>query len=370
QEYWQKARDPIRSKELYRELGGYQTFTSAPSLFATPNVLIRREYEAAWRDMETAFLTGRAYFETTDGPSRYEGHAIPGPRAPYPSAYTILGNSVPLYAGKTIFLSLALLRCLGRHWTVFLQLFPYAETVYIFNSAGVFQLNAADVNSPALREAPPRATWFLVDSSTTLHSVPRDIYKVNRFLIQAASPQTDRARWTNKNNYFRSVYLMNPMPLEEVQLSYSLAATRTEDTDRITDSFFAKYGPSTRLAHRAASAGKLWEVQPAAAIVAALGDLDLLKLREFVFQTIHIQLRMDDNVSHHLLLTRPGDERHQVQVDVVSDHVLVQLFSALSRPQRLNIQAFFDLAASITETRTSASHLLEWRMQDRGHDLS
>ncbi|TFK45708.1 hypothetical protein OE88DRAFT_1688821 [Heliocybe sulcata] len=355
--YRQKARNSSQSRELYSALGDYQTFVAAPRLFSLPKVLIRREYEAAWRDMENAFVSGRPYFTTSEGTLCYEGPPTPDSQAPYPFAYTILSHSG---IGKTLFLGLALLRCLERHWTVVLQL--DAATIYIFNSSGVFRVPSSQTDFVDLEEALPRATWCLVDSNTAVKGVPYDIAVLDRFLIQAASPQASRTSWARKRNTFASRYLIEPMPLEEAQLAYSLYSKRTEDTDRIIEDFFTKYGPSTRSAFIAASVGKDWEDQSAYELTTALSFLDYPKLRNLVSQAS--QLQMDEDVSDSLLLVRPDKRRHMVQVDVVSKHVLDLLMNTLSLSRHQNMQAVPGLFVSAQQIRGTAGHLLEWCMHD------
>ncbi|TFK53206.1 hypothetical protein OE88DRAFT_1734147 [Heliocybe sulcata] len=357
EKYRVKARDPVRSKELYSALGDYQTFLPAPRRFGMPKVLIRREYEAAWRDMEHAFVSGGTFFDTMGGPLRYEGPSTPDSFAPHAFAYTILGHPG---IGKTLFLSLALLRCLERHWTVVLQL--TASDIHIFNSIGVFKVASINADFADLEEALPQATWCLIDSNTAIEGVPQNIAYLGRFLIQAASPRASRTSWGKKRNTFTSMYLINPMPLDEAQLAFSLYSKRTKDTDRIIKDFFDKYGPSTRNAYIAASVGEDWEDQVAFDITTALSNLDLPKLRNLVSQTS--QLQMDENVSHHLLLVRPDKRRHRVQVDVISEHILVLLLNTLSLSERQSMRAFFDLFVSVPQTKAAAGHLLEWRMHD------
>ena len=76
-EYWKQARDPVRSKQLYGKIRNYRTFKPIPGLFdGTKRILIRREYEAAWRDLESAFVTGKTDFDTTEGPQWYGAGSI------------------------------------------------------------------------------------------------------------------------------------------------------------------------------------------------------------------------------------------------------------------------------------------------------
>ena len=72
-EYWRQARDRSRSRELYSDLKDYRTFVPCPlnPFKRMEAVLIRREYEAAWRDLEEAFVVGKRLFATKEGPLRY-----------------------------------------------------------------------------------------------------------------------------------------------------------------------------------------------------------------------------------------------------------------------------------------------------------
>ena len=90
-----------------------------------------------------------------------------------------------------MFLALALLRCLERHWTVLLQ--TGAAEVLIFNSNGVYAL-PLPVDLRILRKGLPRTTWCLVDSNTALESVPDHILNLDLFLIQATSPRSNSFR--------------------------------------------------------------------------------------------------------------------------------------------------------------------------------
>ena len=72
-DYWRQARDGSRSQELYSDLKGYRTFKPCPlnPFKRMEAVLIRREYEAAWSDLEQAFVVGKRSFATREGPLRY-----------------------------------------------------------------------------------------------------------------------------------------------------------------------------------------------------------------------------------------------------------------------------------------------------------
>ncbi|TRM70127.1 hypothetical protein BD626DRAFT_392280 [Schizophyllum amplum] len=341
EEYRQKARDPVQSKALYRDMEGYQTFKSAPGLFDVPHALIRKEYEAAWRDMELGFVTGTRTFvyETgpvrytagpvryTAGPARYAGTPTPDSRAPHAFAYSILGH--PGIAGKTVFLSLALLRCLERHWTVVLQL--GASRVYVFNSLGVFTASTSALDCPRLKSVLPRATWCLVDSTMgQMESVPELIAGADRFIVQAARPRVGCVRWMKKMNRFVSRYVMEAMPVEEAYLAYVLSegGDRTTSSSHRIEAYFVKYGPCARGAFRAVGAGEeSWEDDAKEVVETALHRLDLSSFREVVDRSS----RMQGDVPDDLLLVGAGRRRDKVRVDVVSSHVFAQLLSALSR---------------------------------------
>ena len=114
-----------------------------------------------------------------------------------------------------MFLALALLRCLERHWTVLLQ--TGAAEVLIFNSNGVYAL-PLPVDLRILRKGLPRTTWCLVDSNTALESVPDHILNLDLFLIQATSPRSNRFSWSTKRCTSYRCYIIDPMPLDEAQL--------------------------------------------------------------------------------------------------------------------------------------------------------
>ena len=114
-----------------------------------------------------------------------------------------------------MFLAFALLRCLERHWTVVLQ--TSAARVLIFNSKGVYAIPSM-VDPDDLEQGLPRTTWCLVDSNTTLESVPDHILNLDLFLIQATSPRSNRTSWSKKRNTSYRRYILNPMPLDEAHL--------------------------------------------------------------------------------------------------------------------------------------------------------
>ena len=72
-DYWRQARDGSRSQELYSDLKGYRTFVPCPlgPFNRLQAALIRKEYEAAWSDLEEAFVVGKRLFATKEGPLRY-----------------------------------------------------------------------------------------------------------------------------------------------------------------------------------------------------------------------------------------------------------------------------------------------------------
>ncbi|KAL1754357.1 hypothetical protein FB107DRAFT_291690 [Schizophyllum commune] len=280
QKYWEVARDSKRSGGLYGDAGQlpvvdreihnnsgkpadtletYQTFSPCPvDVFGSVKaVLIRREYEAAWRDLESSFVARRKIFDPAKVATRYEGHPTPTPVAPYPRAYTITGCPG---IGKTLFLAFALLRCLERHWTVVLQTHP--SFLHIFNSVGVWTVRTRDVDLYGLHCAVPKATWCLA-----LLSVPQHIIDLGRFIVQAALPEHRRTSWQDKVQMIANDYVMRPMGVEEAQ------AARTATTDRIIREFLDRYGPHTRLAFRAAAQGEDWEDEVAARLDGALTNV-------------------------------------------------------------------------------------------------
>ncbi|KAI5826732.1 hypothetical protein K523DRAFT_310828 [Schizophyllum commune Tattone D] len=355
EEYRRQARDPGRSQALYSTIEGtdYQAFVPAPKIFeGLRQVLLRREYAAAWRDMELAFATGRTYFPVREGTTVYEGPPTPTAQAPYSYAYAITGHPG---IGKTLFLSLALLRCLQRHWPVVLQLQPYS--ILIFNSSGVYSVSYT-VGMAELSDALPRATWCLVDSNDAMHGVPNNFTTLNRFLVQTASPQADRLSWGLERRQFYSRYFIKPMPPEEAQLAYSACVRAPHpDSNRIIQSFFDKYGPSTRYAFQAVSARENWEEAQSIVLQSALERFDFPQFRNLVSGAKTLQT--DDSVSHHILLVEPADKRHLVKVDLVSGHVLALLTKSFSSLPSQGVRLVYDLFASDVRTKDAASRLVE-----------
>ncbi|KAL1703193.1 hypothetical protein EV121DRAFT_208563 [Schizophyllum commune] len=389
QRYWEIARDSKRLGELYGiaeqlfaneeklndTLDTYQTFSPCPvDVFdSVKAVLIRREYEAAWRDLESSFVARRKIFAPAEVATRYEGHPTPTPVAPYPRAYTITGNPG---IGKTLFLAFALLRCLERHWTVVLQTHP--SFLHIFNSVGIWKVCTRDVDMFGLHCAVPKATWCLVDSNegAALLSVPQHIIDLGRFIVQAALPEHRRTSWQDKVQMIPSDYVMRPMGVEEAQAACELAINetfrfslrcadvrRTATTDRIIREFFDKYGPHTRLAFRAAAQGEDWEDGTAARLIGALTNVSTpnafeelvgpARLEQLIRLARDLRLgtrllrtdpkflrtgarilstdvklfrlarrsRMGDDIAYALLVVRPGKTRSCAQVDFVSPYV-------------------------------------------------
>ncbi|KAL1680065.1 hypothetical protein EV122DRAFT_276707 [Schizophyllum commune] len=358
EEYRRQARDPGRSQALYSTIEGtdYQAFVPAPKIFeGLRQVLLRREYAAAWRDMELAFATGRTYFPVREGTTVYEGPPTPTAQAPYSYAYAITGHPG---IGKTLFLSLALLRCLQRHWTVVLQLQPH--NILIFNSSGVYSVSYT-VGMPELSDALPRATWCLVDSNDAMLRMPYNFLALDRFLVQTASPQADCLSWGLMRRQFYGRYLMNPMPLGEAQLAYSASVRATDpNSNRIIQLFFDKYGPSTRHAFQAVSARENWEEAQSMVLQSALERFDYPKFRDLVSGAKTLQT--DDKVSHHILLVEPADKRHLVTVNLVSAHVLALLTKSFSSLPSQGVRLIYDLFASDVRTKNAARRLVEESM--------
>ncbi|KAI5886907.1 uncharacterized protein SCHCODRAFT_02714834 [Schizophyllum commune H4-8] len=397
QRYWEIARDPQRSGELYGDAGirgkfpandgeiqnnladtleTYQAFSPCPvDVFdSVKAVLIRREYEAAWRDLESSFVAGRKIFDPAEVATRHAGHPIPAAVAPYRRAYTVTGCSG---IGKTLFLALALLRCLERHWTVVLQVDP--AFLHVFNSCGVFKLRRSDVERAELRYALPNATWCLVDSNEALESVPQHIIDLVLFIVQAASPEARRTAWQTKTTMITNYYVMRPMSVEEAQLACAsftlvshgvprliflrfsvqcgagehMAAPDARKSSEIIREYFDKYGPDTPLAFQAAMRRGSWEDGPAARLDGAIAERNTAKVvgalagiafrerngtafRELnsaasrkpdgaaklqkIFYRARL-LRVDDDAAYALLVVHPGETRRCAQVDFASAHV-------------------------------------------------
>ncbi|KAL1675262.1 hypothetical protein EV122DRAFT_218976 [Schizophyllum commune] len=358
-EYWRQARDRSRSQELYSDLKDYRTFVPCHlhPFKRMEAVLIRREYEAAWSDLEEAFVVGKRLSATKEGPLRYAGRPTPASRAPFNYAFALTGYPG---IGKTMFLAFALLRCLERHWTVILQ--TGATEIFIFNSSGVYVLPST-VSPNALEEGLPRTTWCLVDSTTTLASVPDNILDLDLFLIQATSPRSNRTSWSTKRSTSYRRYIINPMPLDEAHLVFSLqrGAERSQRTDRIIQAYYDLYGPSTRLACAAGSEDiEDWDRVPAERLTQALTDLTLPQLEKLA--THSSQMRMDDDVSSAILLIRTGAARDVAQVDFVSTHVLLRCANSMSLSRHDLLRHFYRLFASSPQAKAAAGHLLEAHM--------
>ncbi|KAL1703148.1 hypothetical protein EV121DRAFT_208523 [Schizophyllum commune] len=355
-EYWRQARDRSRSQELYSDMKGYRTFVPCPLVpfERMQAILIRREYEAAWSDLEEAFVVGKRSFATKEGPLRYAGPPTPASRAPFNYAFALTGYPG---IGKTMFLAFALLRCLERHWTVLLQ--TGAAEVLIFNSNGVYAL-PLPVDLRILKKGLSRTTWCLVDSNTALESVPEHILNLDLFLIQATSPRSNRFSWSKKRCTSYRRYIIDPMPLDEVQSVFPLqrGAVRSQTTDRIIQAYYDRYGPSTRLACVAGLEDiECWEKVPAQRLTQALTDLTLPQLEKLAKHAS--LLRMDDEVSSAILLVRPGATRNVAQVDFVSTHVLLRCANRLSLSLHDLLRHFYHLFASSPQAKAAAGNLLE-----------
>ncbi|KAL1713066.1 hypothetical protein EV715DRAFT_296419 [Schizophyllum commune] len=351
--YWRQARDGSRSRELYSDLKDYRTFVPCPlnPFKRMEAVLIRREYEAAWSDLEEAFVVGKRSFATKEGPLRYAGPPTPAAHAPFNYAFALTGYPG---IGKTVFLALALLRCLERHWTVILQ--TSATEIFIFNSSGVYVLPST-ISPNALEEGLPRTTWCLVDSNTALESVPDHILNLDLFLIQATSPRSNRFSWSTKRCTSYRRYIIDPMPLDEAQL-VSLTARCGETTDRIIQAYYDRYGPSTRLACVAGLEDiEDWDKVPAQRLTQALTNLSLPQLEKLA--THSSQMRMDDDISSAILQIRPGAARDVAQVDFVSMHVLLRCANSLSLSRHDLLRHFYRLFASSPQAKAAAGNLLE-----------
>ncbi|KAL1675268.1 hypothetical protein EV122DRAFT_281281 [Schizophyllum commune] len=358
-EYWRQARDRSRSQELYSDMKGYRTFVPCPLVpfERMQAVLIRREYEAAWSDLEEAFVVGKRSFATKEGPLRYAGPPTPASRAPFNYAFALTGYPG---IGKTMFLAFALLRCLERHWTVILQ--TGAAEVLIFNSNGVYAL-PLPVDLRILKKGLSRTTWCLVDSNTALESVPEHILNLDLFLIQATSPRSNRFSWSKKRCTSYRRYIIDPMPLDEAQLVFPLqrGTVRSQTTDRIIQAYYDRYGPSTRLACVAGLEDiECWEKVPAQRLTQALTDLTLPQLEKLAKHAS--LLRMDDEVSSAILLVRPGATRNVAQVDFVSTNVLLRCANSMSLSRHDLLRHFYHLFASSPQAKAAAGNLLEAHM--------
>ncbi|KAL1735038.1 hypothetical protein EV714DRAFT_268313 [Schizophyllum commune] len=327
-EYWRKARDPNASKELYSDVDGCCTFVPCPLIPFShlQAILIRREYEAAWRDLEKAFVVGGRKFTTTEGPVHYAGHPTPSTRAPFNHAFALTGHPG---IGKTMFLAFALLRCLERHWTVLLHL--SAENIYIFNSRGVWKMDPfVDVDD--LEQALPLTTWCLVDSNASIKSMPYKISTLELFTVQAAAARRECISWLSKRNTPSSCYLMHPMSVEEAQIAFSLypGHERTEGSDRVIQEYFDKYGPDTRFARVAALEmdSCFWESQANERLEQALEGLTLARL-QVLFRESRGP-RLDAESVSAILCIRPGAERGVMEVNFASMHALLRCAYQLS----------------------------------------
>jgi hypothetical protein len=109
------------------------------------------------------------------------------------------------------------LRILAGHPTIY---HFQSQICYVFNADGLYEVNLGDAGLESERgwfyKAISSQYWCLVNCNNTVLDVPLFLSSLRAFLVQSASPHSNRLKWRNKYNYFPIEYYMKHWALSEL----------------------------------------------------------------------------------------------------------------------------------------------------------
>ncbi|KAH8109905.1 hypothetical protein DFH11DRAFT_840452 [Phellopilus nigrolimitatus] len=258
--------------------------------------------------------------------------------------------------GKSLFLHFILcLRMLAGQPTIFQS---RAKNFYILNDEGVFRVDCPTQTSPyEFHQFLPRSTWYLIDSSIHLKNIPETAFELGFFIVQAASPRKDCLEWLKKCPN-ASMHFMKPWSLSELIAGRMLQKNSKMLTERQLEIFFVKYGPTARFAYAWAPLPLKYENE----LKSAIGSLRSLQRLENILQDF-VQLDLNDDISHQILLVLPSAFRDEFSITIPSKHVYDLLRQSRASQIEHAAAVLYNLFVRTPFARAAARYILDEEFQ-------
>jgi hypothetical protein len=95
-----------------------------------------------------------------------------------------------------------------------------SNTFYIFNAVGLYSVDLTNTELSVekyrfYKEISPQY-WCLVDCNRDVPDVPHFLSQSRAFILQAASPRSERIDWVKKYSFLAPRYFMKNWPLGEL----------------------------------------------------------------------------------------------------------------------------------------------------------
>ncbi|KIM90408.1 hypothetical protein PILCRDRAFT_1716 [Piloderma croceum F 1598] len=231
-------------------------------------------------------------------------------------AVTLLGHPG---IGKSLWLYIVLvLRILAGRPTIY-HFGP--DICYVFDADGLYEVNFGNTGLQSsghwqFNNAISQQDWCLVDSNQTVVSVPPFLASLPIFLVQSASPRSERIEWSKKYNHVHITYCMKNWSLSELIVGRTLQKTNEPCSEAELEIFYSRYASSARMAY---------------AYAHLFLDVYDTKVRseiaKLAFDTISIvlstagSLGTAEGVSHHILLVSPQNNRREHLITIPTRYI-------------------------------------------------
>jgi hypothetical protein len=94
-----------------------------------------------------------------------------------------------------------------------------SNTFYIFNAVGLYSVDVTNIELPEkyrFYKAISPQYWCLVDCNRDVPVVPHFLSQSRAFILQAASPRSERIDWVKKYSFLAPRYFMKNWLLDEL----------------------------------------------------------------------------------------------------------------------------------------------------------
>ncbi|KAI0038280.1 hypothetical protein FA95DRAFT_1613506 [Auriscalpium vulgare] len=257
--------------------------------------------------------------------------------------------------GKTLCLYFLLcLRLLAGRPTLFQHT---ADCVFRYRSTGVTQINFSD--HPSLYNLPD-GTWILVDSNRQVKDVHKCLMESKGFIVQASLPRVERMKWRSKGCV--STFIMRPWSLAELIVGQTCIEGQLRSSEAEIESFGRKYQPSARLVYTQSRRASAYEEE----LVTAVACLTLTILQDVIRSTRGLHFPEEDNVSHRILLVKPGATRGVAAASVPTAHLVRTVMDRLPLQQSEDRDQLYKLCLSDWHIRAAAQTAFAHDMLSQG----
>ncbi|KIL71128.1 hypothetical protein M378DRAFT_201760 [Amanita muscaria Koide BX008] len=251
---------------------------------------------------------------TVEGPIRFYNPFFDNEVQSKECAVTVLGHPG---IGKSLWLIVVLvLRILAGYPTIY---YSSSNILYIFNADGLYRVDPTNLEfkrarAPFYKAISPQY-WCLVDCNRDVVDVPFFLSRTRAFIVQTASPRSERIDWVKKYQSTSTRYFTKNWTLPELIIGRALQPPERQCSEQHLEVFYSRYAPSARMAYAYAD---------------NMDDYEQIVDREIYRLTFEIgeilsgsaEALQVEHVSHHILLVNPQQSNRSDQLITIPSHYL------------------------------------------------